>query len=147
MRALRVVLVGLVCFGALGMAVPSGADSSYPSMTLSSSSVAPGGRVTVSGICPGLETATIALLDENNDLDIATAAAAPDGNGVWSAPISVPPWTQPGTYALMATCDGYIDGYIHLSLRPALLTVLPPPPPPPVPTLGPPLPEAPLPEG
>ena len=138
MCTVRVLLVGLVCFGTLGTAMPSSADAPPPSMRLSSSSVAPGGSVTVSGTCPGFDMATITLLDRNGDLDLATAAAPTDENGVWSAPIRVDPGTPPDTYPVTVACDGYSAQ--HYSFRAAMLQVLPPPPPT-VRTLLPPLPE------
>ena len=97
-------------------------------LTLSTSSVASGGSLVVSGAgCTpgGGPTSAVASLvdDQANPIDVA--AVAPAANGTWSASLTAPANAYSGIYLVEATCDQYSAGTNYAPQSIAVQSVTP----------------------
>jgi hypothetical protein len=108
MRKLAVLLMGLL-IGAVGVAAPVAA-SPYPpngaTLTTSSSSPLPGGRITITaeGFCPG-STVELAIKGPGSDGPTQPIGSyVADGTGKVIVEIDAP--LTPGSYQIIATSNG-----------------------------------------
>lgn len=102
--------------------------------TLSDSSVAPGDTVTVNGNgCTGTDPVSYYVsvrLTNSSGATEASADVAADGDGDWSADITVPSSLADGSYAVASICEGRDGGAVTSSTPydPVTLTVAQPTP-------------------
>lgn len=101
------VLTAAIVATAMVLVTAMSAQAQTP--TLSSSRVAPGDTITVSGNgCTSSEPATfvvVRLLNSGSGAE-ATADVPADANGDWTTQLTVPTSISAGDYAVAATCEG-----------------------------------------
>lgn len=114
MRKLLGMVVVAVATTMLGSVAPVGAQAVVSHLSITGSPLRAGESFQVAGdSCIGGTTVLIGMLDAESESALASAAVAPDEGGAWSATLTVPATTRPGTYPVTARCADYsgYDGY------------------------------------